>query len=118
MWDAEDNYYYARYRGGCGSVTQYTTVDWVDAPSIEVEDHEPGWGIRSNSAFVRHVADFQYGGMWDGDMTLEEFITHVDDMELADDIVYTGFGDHLRDRLVQESGFTFLLGEDNGTAEV
>jgi|SRR5277367_554497 len=106
LYDADDNYYYARFRHGCGSLRQYTTSDWVDAPE---------------SALVGHVASFQReipddpDWVYDGDISLEEFAQRAG-FTLALES-YTSFGDHVRDELVT-NGLLFLLSdEEKGNRE-
>jgi hypothetical protein len=98
-WDEAGNYYYLRYRGGHGSVRQYAT---------------PGWADSDEDQLIRHVAAFDHGHPLDGSITLAEFCERAG-IALAQDLVRTGFGDHLRDELVTTHGWTFLL--KDGTAE-
>jgi hypothetical protein len=111
LWDDKDNYYYARYRHGCGELTQYKTENWVGAPSKpeeEIDQTIPGWIKRANTEFIRKVADFEYGDGLDGFIDLEKF-AELAGIQLADDLVNTSFGEHFRDQLVTEAGMTFLL---------
>jgi hypothetical protein len=107
LWDAENNYYYARYRHGCGELRQYQTADWVDAPSREVDQTEPGWGIRENAEYIRTVTEFYTGDEWDGFITLEDFAAQTG-IILDPQIYQTGFGDHLRDELIKDGMMLFL----------
>jgi hypothetical protein len=121
LWDDKDRYYYARFRHGCGELRQYKTPNWVDAPTVEnVDKTKPGWRMRSNSDYIRTIADFESGGSWDGFIELEDFIAHIDGVKLSENLLRTGYSEHLRDQLVMESGFTFLLDQknDDGTTEV
>jgi hypothetical protein len=113
-WDDEDNYYYLRYRHGRGTVIQYKTENWVDAP-----DKKPykEWGpedniYNTNPEYIRYVTSFEYGDPMDGFIELDQFC-ELAGIEL-DLIMYTGYGDHLRDQLVQE-GMTFLIENEKGT---
>jgi hypothetical protein len=99
-WDEAGNYYYLRYRHGYGAVRQYATPDWVTADEDQL---------------IRHVASFEHGDGLDGSISLEEFCARAG-IALAPDVVRTGFGDHLRDELVTEHGWTFLLkGQEAGS---
>lgn len=101
-WDAEGNYYYLRYRGGCGSVDQYATENWVDAPWVDNPDEtQPGWIRRANTEYVRTVVEFQYGHPLDGSITLEEFAVQAG-IALAPDLDRTGFWRNIRNKLTQD----------------
>lgn len=93
-WDAEGNYYYLRYRHGCGEIRQYKTENWVESDENEL---------------IRVVADFEYGDPLDGSIELDEF-ARLAGIELAPDetLYQTGYGDHLRDELIKD-GLTFFL---------
>ena len=108
-WDEEGNYYYLRFRHGYGSVTQYKSENWMDAPQVKpYKEWGPGDNIHNmNTEFIREVTAFEYGDEWLGHITLEKF-TELAGFELAENLCFTGFGDHIRDELVQD-GFTFLL---------
>jgi hypothetical protein len=111
LWDDKDNYYYARYEDGCGELTQYKTENWVGAPFIpeeEITDHNPGWIKRANTEYIRKVADFQHDDDLDDFITLGEF-AELAGIQLADNLMNTNFGEHLRDQLVTNAGMTFLL---------
>lgn len=114
-WDADGNYYYLKYRSGCGSVTQYKTENWVDADWIEdPEPGKPGSAYRCNAEFIRFVASFQYGHPLDGSIDLPEFAEHAG-LALADNIMETGFGDYLADRMILEGIVgPEMLEKDNG----
>lgn len=117
LWDADGNYYYARYRNGCGELRQYQTEDWVDAPFKEnVDETEPGWGIRANSEYIRTVATFRNDDEWDGFITLEEFARKTG-LELTPNLYETGYGDHLRDELIKDGMTIFLEMGDDGQSE-
>jgi hypothetical protein len=100
-WDADGNYYYLRFRHGYGEMRQYKSEDWVEAPSVEVDETQPGWGIRANSEYVRTVATFEYGHPLDGFITLEDFAL-LAGVTLAPELYETGFGQYLADRLITE----------------
>ena len=89
-WDADGNYYYLRYRSGHGSVTRYEDENWYHSP-VE-QDHQV-------------ISDFEYGHPLDGIISLVDFAP-LAGMALAPGLVYTGFGDHLRDGLVTEGGIS------------
>jgi hypothetical protein len=108
-WDADGNYYYLRFRHGCGEMRQYTDQDWVDAPLKEdVDETQPGWIIHSNTKFIRTVATFEMEDEFGVD-TIEQFASAAG-IELAPDIYKTDFGDHLRDELIKEGMMIFLEG--------
>lgn len=115
LWDDQGNYYYARYRHGCGSLRQYKSEHWGDAPQLEIPEEErtPGWFWRANAEYIGMVAEFEHGDMYDGCMDLPDFCRHAG-LELADDLMHTNYGEHLRDQLVTEAGFTFLLEDKPG----
>ena len=96
-WDADGNYYYLRYRSGCGQVTQYKTENWVDAPWVKGDKNV----YTSNSEFIRHVSGFQHGHPLAGLISLAEFAEHAG-LALAPDVEYTGFGDHMADQLTYD----------------
>ena len=96
-WDADGNYYYLRYRHGQGQVTQFQTPDWVGLPSISA-NRGFGSAYTNNSQFIRHVTFFEYGGEYDGVISLTEFARHAG-IFLAPGVDYTGFGDHIADQL-------------------
>ncbi len=101
-WDAEGNYYYLRYRSGCGSVDQYENENWVDAPWVDNPDQtQPGWIRRANTAYIRTVAEFQYGHPLDGSITLEEFAAHAG-ITLAPGLDRTGFWRNIKNQLTEE----------------
>lgn len=85
-WDEEGNYYYLRFRHGHGSVEQYENEDWVNA--------EPGQWHRTISYFNNHD---------DPIINLKEFAEEAG-IELAPNLIQTGFGDHIADKLVTEHG--------------
>jgi hypothetical protein len=102
LWDSEGRYLYARYRHGCGDVRQYKSENWVDAPACEdPEPGMPGSAYRTNSEFIRHVTGFRYGHPLDGSMSLDEFAEHAG-LELAENLMYSSFGDYLADKLILE----------------
>lgn len=107
-WDEEGNYYYLRYRHGLGTVTQYRTSDWVSVRYQWDESSDVPYHYQ-NPAYVREVTSFEHGDSLDGFIELEEFC-RLAGMEL-DLKMYTNYGEHLRDGLV-ERGLTFLLEED------
>jgi hypothetical protein len=110
-WDADGNYYYLRFRHGCGEMRQYTDQDWVDAPLKEdVDETQPGWIIHSNTKFIRTVATFEMEDEFGVD-TIEQFASAAD-IELASDIYKTSFGDHVRDELIKDGMMMFLEGTD------
>jgi hypothetical protein len=113
-WDDEGNYYYLRFRGGCGQMRQYTTADWVDV------DYIANWKSdipvpKQNPAFVREIAFFERvipddpDWMYDGDISLEEFAQRAG-FTLALES-HTSFGHHIRDELVTR-GLVFLLDDE------
>jgi hypothetical protein len=83
-WDGDGNYYYLRYRHGCGQIRQYKTADWVDSDEDEL---------------ITVVASFEYGDPLDGVINLDEFAVRAG-IELADDLHETSFGDHLMDEMI------------------
>jgi hypothetical protein len=85
-WDAEGNYYYLRFRHGCGSVTRYADENWVSG------SYEDAVGSRTG------IASFEHGDPLDGSIELDEF-ARLAGIELAPDIMITGFGDHIADEL-------------------
>jgi hypothetical protein len=108
LWDADDNYYYARYRHGCGELRQYQDEDWGDAPYVEnPDDREPGWGLRMNPSYIRTVTEFYTGDEWDGFITLEDFAGRTG-IILDPQIYETGYGDHVRDELIKDGMVMFL----------
>lgn len=110
LWDDQGNYYYARYRHGCGDVRQYKSEHWTNAPQRELSEEEktPGWFWRANEEYIGYVAGFDTDDPWDGMMDLPEFCQRAG-LELSDDLMHTNYGEHLRDKLVTEHGMTFLL---------
>jgi hypothetical protein len=114
LWDTNDNYYYARYRHGCGELRQYQTENWVDAPRKEVDKTQPGWGIRENAEYIRTIAIFETDDEWDGFITLEDFAVKTG-IILDPQIYQTGYGDHVRDELIKGGMMMFLeMGDDDG----
>jgi len=108
LWDVENNYYYARYRRGCGELRQYQTENWVGAPWKEnIDETQPGWGIAGNSEFIRTVAEFRTGDEWDGFITLEDFAAETG-IILDPQVYQIGYGDHMRDELIKD-GMTMFL---------
>lgn len=114
LWDVDGNYYYARYRQGCGELRQYQTENWVDAPWKEnVDETQPGWGLRGNTEYIRTVADFYTGDQWDGFISLEDFAVRTG-IILDPQIYETGYWDHLRDELIKDGMVLFLeMGDDD-----
>lgn len=109
-WDDEDNYYYLRFRHGCGEMRQYKDENWVDAPWKEnIDRTQQGWLVTANTAYIRTVATFEHEDEWAGMITLEEFAARAG-FELADNLYSTGYGDHLRDELIKK-GVTGLLND-------
>jgi hypothetical protein len=84
LHDADGNYYYARYRYGCGEVRQYRTSDWVEAPENQL---------------IRVVSSFEHGDSLDGYIELEEF-ARLAGLTLAPELIATSYGEHLRDELI------------------
>jgi hypothetical protein len=112
LWDADDNYYYARYRHGCGELRQYQSENWVGAEwKQNIDETEPGWGFKANVEYIRTVAEFQTEDEWDGFISLEEFAVKTG-IEIAPDAYTTGFGEHLRDELIKD-GMTMFLEIDD-----
>lgn len=105
-WDEDGNYYYLRYRHGWGEMRQYQTENWVDAPYPEGLELNFSNVYTSNTEYIRTIAEFQHGDPLDGFIELPEFCEHAG-IEL-DLTMYTNYGEHVRDELVQE-GLTFLL---------
>jgi len=101
-WDADGNYYYLRYRSGYGTVTQYKTENWLDAPWVDgVDESQPGWALRANSEFIANIASFEYGDPLDGSMSLEDFARHAG-LGLSPDIQRTAFWRHTKNQLTEE----------------
>jgi hypothetical protein len=100
-WDADGNYYYLRFRHGCGEMRQYKSENWVDAPWIEADKTRPGWGIRANAEYIRTVATFEHGDPLDGDISLVDF-ARLAGVKLHPDIYRTTYGQHLKDGLIME----------------
>jgi hypothetical protein len=101
-WDADGNYYYLRYRSGCGSVTQYKSENWAGAPWVENPDESrPGWAKRANTEFIADIAEFVHGDPLDGSITLEEFAA-LAGMSLSDGIQRTAFWRHTKNQLTEE----------------
>lgn len=70
-WDADGQYYYLRYRGGRGTVETATSAKGY------VDESAPGPVL---------VANFNFGGCLDGDISLAEFLERAG-MHLADGAV-------------------------------
>jgi hypothetical protein len=113
-WDEEGNYYYLRYRHGCGAMIQYKTEDWLDAPYPG--DVNFANVYTSNPEYIRHVAEFEYGDPLDGDIELDDF-ARLADVELDPKIYHTNYGDHLRDELIKDGLTIFLEGTGNPLVE-
>jgi hypothetical protein len=95
-WDSCGNYYYLRFRHGCGAVTRYSSEHWYHSD-------EPG-----ECEMLGRVAEFQdEDDPWNGVITLEEFAERAG-LELAPGLYHTDFGQHLRDGLI-ELGITSLV---------
>ena len=104
-WDADGNYYYLRYRHGCGEMRRYKSENWTDAPWREnPDDGQPGWAIRGNTDYIATVALFDYGDPLDGVIDLADF-AELAGIKLAPGIMYSGFGDHVRDKLILDGTF-------------
>jgi hypothetical protein len=117
LFDTDDNYYYARYRHGCGELRQYEDEDWVDAGWKEnIDETQPGWGIWGNIKYIRTVATFQNDDPWGGFITLEDFAGETG-IILDSDIYETGFGDHVRDELIKDGMTIFLEMGNDGQSE-
>jgi hypothetical protein len=97
-WDEGGNYYYLRYRHGCGEMRQYKSENWVGAPWKEDEDStQDGWGIRANTEYIRTVATFEHGDPLEGFITLTEFCQFAGvELDLTD---YKNYGEHLTDEM-------------------
>jgi hypothetical protein len=118
-WDEEGNYYYLRYRHGYGEMRQYKDENWVGAdwkPDDEINKEEAGWGVYANTSYIRTIAVFEHGDPLDGCIELDEFC-QLAGVELDKDLVYTNFGEHLRDELVTRAGFAFLLDDKKNDDE-
>lgn len=98
-WDADGNYYYLRYRHGCGAVRQYRDENWTD------RTYEEAVGDG------RTVASFEHGDPLDGTISLPEF-AELAGIMLAENLAETGFGDYVRDELVTRYGMTGLLDDE------
>ena len=68
-WDADGNWYYLRYRFGYGTVHIST-----GGPTRGAEHDE--FVIALSGAKL--LADFRYGGEYDGEITLDEFLALAD----------------------------------------
>jgi hypothetical protein len=110
LWDADENYFYARFRHGGGAVIQFQNENWLGVEYPEGEDITFINVYTSNPLYIRHVAVFQTEDDWDGFISLEEFAVRTG-LELAPDIYSVGFGDHLRDELIKQGMTMFLEGE-------
>lgn len=97
-WDADDNYYYLRYRHGYGEMRQYKSKDWVTAP-FEYDEHSRVPFFRQNPEYIATIAEFDYGDPLDGVIGLEDF-ARLAGIELSPELMETGFADHLRDGLI------------------
>lgn len=86
LWDADGNYYYARYRNGCGSLRQYEDENWVEA---------------AGDTLVARIASFEYGDELAGDISLNEF-ARLAGIEIAPEATRAGFGEHVRSQLEAE----------------
>lgn len=101
QWDARDadgNYYYLRYRSGCGSARQYETPDW--------------YMNFGRDELIREVAAFRYGHPLDGSISLEKFC-ELAGLGLAEGLEETGYGQHVTDELILH-GITELLEGQEG----
>jgi len=94
LWSDNGDYYYARYRHGCGELRQYKTEHWYH---------------KDEDEFIADIAEFYHGDPLDGMISLEEF-AQLAGITIAPDAMITGYGDHLRDEMIT-SGFTGLLDE-------
>jgi hypothetical protein len=110
LWDADGNYYYARFRHGCGEVRQYADENWVGAPQKpddEIDKAVPGWGIYSNTAYIRTVATFEVEDEWAGEISLGK-LAEKTGLELDPQAYSINYGQHLRDELIK-SGLVSLI---------
>ncbi len=87
-WDEEGNYYYLRFRSGCGAISKFPDENWVNARPTPKREH---------------IADFEVEDEWAGVISLEEFAEKAG-IKLSPDLVKTGFGDHMAEQLVIEHG--------------
>lgn len=104
LWDADGNYYYARFRSGYGSLTQYQDENWTEAPwkpDEEIDKTVPGWGRRANTAFIADIAGFEHGDDLAGSISLEGF-AELAGITLAPECWREGFGDYVRDQLIAD----------------
>jgi hypothetical protein len=107
-WDEEGNYYYLRFRHGCGEVHQYENENWHEAPFPESAEVNFGNLHDLNPMHIRTVTKFQLDDEF-GAENLEQFAEYAG-IELAPNLYHTGYGDHLRDELIKD-GMTFFLSE-------
>jgi hypothetical protein len=105
LWDTDDNYYYARYRHGCGELRRYKTENWWNASRS---------ADGGNSEYLGTVASFQNDDQWDGFISLDEFAVRTG-IELDPGIYEIGYGDHVRDELIKGGMVMFLEIGDNDT---
>src|ERR1700685_2747894 len=106
LWDTDDNYYYARFEEGHGTLRQYQDDDWVGAPWKKVDETQPGWGITANTKFICTVATFDTDE-WDMFIPLQDFAA-LSGIELDPQVYEAGFGDHVRDELIKDGMMLFL----------
>lgn len=93
-WDAEGNYYYLRYRSGCGSIDRLWDLQ-VHFESYE--DSETGEERYRRAG--EQIASFEYGHPLDGCIELAEFC-ELTGVKLAEDADVTGFGRYLAEAMV------------------
>jgi hypothetical protein len=107
LWDTNDNYYYARFEEGHGTLRQYQDDDWVGAPwKTDIDETQPGWAAAANTKFICTVATFDTDE-WDMFIPLQDFAVLIG-IELTPDCYSIGVGDHLRDELIKNGMVMFL----------
>jgi len=82
-WDADGNYYYLRYRSGCGRVQHFP-----GGPAFWERPDEKG----------ELVSSFEFGDEYNGTLTLEEFATHAQ-LDLAPDVKTTSYNQYFAQQL-------------------
>jgi hypothetical protein len=103
MWDAEGNYYYARFRHGWGQVRQYEDENWVEAPwkpDEEIDKSVPGWASLANTSFVAFISTFETDGD-EGWISLEDFCAQSG-LALSPDAARVGYGTHVMNQLAAD----------------
>jgi hypothetical protein len=79
-WDADGRYYYLRYRHGRGTVERFPNPEPTDWGHYETDrDHDQPFWV----SHAEYYHEFRAGDSLDGLISLEDFISHCPDIEVA-----------------------------------